>query len=388
MSHRFLLLFALFVPLALLTAMFGAPAHAQSDDAQRKAQQAQAQQKLDAVRAQIGEIAAQQRATAAQRESLNATLTQQARQLSDAARVLHDTDAAIEEKSVALEQLISERVALETKLAGQREALAQLLRAAYALDRGSDLSMLLGNEDIGRIARMLAYSRYFQNDRVQRIRALLADVARLDQVKAGIDADKAALDKQRGEHAARAQSLEQARDAQQHLLAAADAQLAQQKDKLDALQRDAQALNQLLEKLKDVFADIPKQLGVERPFAQLHGQLPWPTTGAAHTGAGVLARGLLIAAKPGAEVHAVAYGRVAWADFMRGYGMLVIVDHGGGYMSLYGNNESALVGVGDWVKPGHAIATVGRGQGQAGAYFEIRKDGKPVDARGWLKPSR
>lgn len=373
---------------ALLPLVFRGAAYAQTDDAQRKAQQAQAQQKLDAVRGQIGEIAKAQRATAAQRESLNSTLAQQAQQLSEAARALHDTDAAIEEKSTALENLDAERAALETKLTGQREALAQLLRAAYALNRGSDLSMLLGDEDIGRISRALAYSRYFQNDRVTRIRGLLGDVTRLDQVKAGIDADKIALQKERGERAANAQALEQARDAQQHLLAAADAQLAEQKDKLDALQRDAQSLNQLLEKLKDVFADIPKELGVERPFAQLRGRLPWSAVGAARAGTGVLSHGLLIAAKPGAEVHAIAYGRVAWSDFMRGYGMLVIVDHGGGYLSLYGNNEAALVEAGDWVKPGQAIATVGRGQGQPGAYFEIRKDGQPVDARSWLKPSR
>jgi len=373
---------------ALLPLVFRGAAYAQTDDAQRKTQQAQAQQKLDAVRAQIGEIAQQQRATAAQRENLNATLAQQAQQLSDTARALHDTDAAIVEKSTALANLDAERTALEMKLSGQREALAQLLRAAYALNHGSDLSMLLGDEDIGRIARALAYSRYFQNDRVQRIRTLLGYVTRLDQVKAGIDADKIALQKERGERAAKTEALEQARDAQQHLLATADTQLAEQKDKLDALQRDAQSLNQLLEKLKDVFADIPKELGVERPFAQLHGQLPWPAAGAARAGTGVLSHGLLIAAKAGAEAHAIAYGRVAWSDFMRGYGMLVIVDHGGGYLSLYGNNEAALVEAGDWVKPGQAIATVGRGQGQTGAYFEIRKDGQPVDARGWLAKRR
>ena len=111
------------------------------------------------------------------------------------------------------------------------------------------------------------------------------------------------------------------------------------------------------------------------------------TTGAngfSRSSDGVLEHGVLIAARPGTTVRAVAYGRVAWADFMRGFGELVIVDHGNGYMTLYGNNEAALVEVGDWVKPGQPVATVGRGQQQAGAYFEIRKDGRPVDAREWL----
>jgi septal ring factor EnvC (AmiA/AmiB activator) len=93
---------------------------------------------------------------------------------------------------------------------------------------------------------------------------------------------------------------------------------------------------------------------------------------------------VVIAAKPGAEVRAVAYGRVAWADFMRGYGMLVIIDHGGGWMSLYGGNESAAVSAGDWVRPGQPIATVARNSEQGGAWFGLRHDGKPVDPHGWF----
>ena len=372
--------------LASIIALASTSLLAQSGEAQRQAQQVQTQRKLDAVRAQIAQLAQQQHATAAQRDSINATLTQQAQQLNDAARALHDTDAGIANLTSSLAQLASQRFESDRKLSGEREALAQLLRAAYALNRGSDLSMLLGSQDIARIARALAYSRYFQQDREQRIRALLADVARLDQVKQGIEADQAALRAQREQRATQARSVEQARDAQQKLLAQADAQLAQQRDTLAALQSEQQDLNKLLEKLKDVFADIPKQLGDEKPFAQSQGSLPWPASGAVRAGSGVLEHGLLISAKAGTAVHAIAYGRVAWADFMRGFGMLVIVDHGGGYLSLYGNNEAALVEVGDWVKPGQAIATVGRGQQQAGAYFELRKDGQPVDARAWLKP--
>ena len=363
-------------------------ARAQSDDAQRKAQQTKAQQKLDTVRAQIAQITAKQRATATQRDSIDAALTQQATLLDQASRALADSDAALAAKQQALQQLQTQRAAIEARLSTQRAALAELLRAAYALGRGSDLSLLLGDEDVGRIARTLAYSRYFQRGRVQRIRALLDDAAQLDRLQASIAAEQAALQKQRDERAQQEQVLQQARDAQQHLLAAADAQLAKQGAQLAALQQQAQALDQLLQKLKDVFADIPKQLGGQRPFVQLRGALPWPAPGRARAGTGLLAHGLLIAAPAGTAVRAVAYGRVAFADFLRGYGMLVIVDHGDGYMSLYGNNEAALVGAGDWVGPGQTIATVGRGQDQAGAYFEIRKDGKTVDPRPWLSARR
>lgn len=352
------------------------------------AREAATRTQLAAVRAEIAKIADAQHATAARRDTINARLTEQATQLNQAANVLRDTDAAIAAKSASLTDLQQQREQLATKLSGQRAALAELLRAAYTLDRGSDVSLLLGDDDIAKIDRALAYSRYFQRNRVARIRDLLGEVAQLDQLKASIDTDTAALQQQRDQRVAQQAQLEQARDAQRKLLADADAQLAQQNDKLASLQHDAEALNELLKRLQNVFADIPAQLGKNTPFAQLRGKLPWPVVGASRAGTGTLAQGVVIAAKPGSEVRAVAYGRVAWADFMRGYGMLVIVDQGDGWMSLYGGNEAAVVSAGDWVKPGQPIATVGRAPEPGGAWFGLRHDGKPVDSRGWLASPR
>jgi septal ring factor EnvC (AmiA/AmiB activator) len=315
-------------------------------------------------------------------------LAGQAAQLDQIANAVRDTDAAIAAKAASLDELEQQRAQLEQKLSGQRAALADLLRAAYTLDRGSDLSLLLGDDDIARIDRALAYSRYFQRDRVARIRALLGEAAHLDNLKASIGTETAALQRQREQRKAQAAQLEQARAAQQKLLAEADAQIAQQKDRIAALQRDADALNELLKQLQNVFADIPAELGRSVPFAQLRGKLAWPVAGKSHAGTGTLAQGIVIAAKPGAEVHAIAYGRVAWANFMRGYGMLVIIDHGDGWMSLYGGNEAALVEAGDWVKPGQPVATIGRDPEQGGAWFGLRRDGKPVDPQGWFAAKR
>ena len=148
----------LVLPAVLLCAFCATPARAQSDDAQRQTQRVETQKKLDAVRAQIEEIAQQQRTTAAQRDQVDAALAGQAAQLSDASRALDETDAAIAQESSELAKLQDRHAHLQTKLAGQREALADLLRAAYALNRDSDLSLLLGDEDISRISRALAYS--------------------------------------------------------------------------------------------------------------------------------------------------------------------------------------------------------------------------------------
>ncbi|MBU6477006.1 MAG: peptidoglycan DD-metalloendopeptidase family protein [Xanthomonadaceae bacterium] len=352
------------------------------------AHEAATRTKLAEVRAEIANIAEAQRAMAAKRDAINAKLAAQATQLSQAANAVRESDAAIAAKTASLADLEQQRTALEQKLSGQRAALADLLRAVYTLNRGTDLAMLLGDDDIAKIDRALASSRYFQHDRVARIRELLGEVAQLDTVKASIETETAALEQQRDQRVSQAADLEQARDAQQKLLAQADTRLAQQKDRLASLQRDADALNQLLKQLQNVFSDIPTQLGKNTPFAELRGKLPWPVAGAARNGSGVLTQGLVIAAKPGAAVRAVAYGRVAWADFMRGYGMLVIIDHGGGWMSLYGGNESAAVGAGDWVRPGQPIATVARNSEQGGAWFGLRHDGKPVDPHGWFAAKR
>ena len=340
--------------------------------------------KLTEVRAEIARIADAQHATATKRDAINAKLAAQATQLNQAANAVRESDTSIAAKTAALADLEQQRTALEQKLSGQRTALADLLRAVYTLNRGTDLAMLLGDDDIAKIDRALVSSRYFQHDRVARIRTLLGEVAQLDEVKTSIETEATALKQQRDQRAAQAAGLEQARDAQQKLLAQANAQLAQQKDKLASLQHDADALNQLLKQLQNVFSDIPAQLGKNTPFAKLHGKLPWPVAGTPRNGSGALALGLVIAAKPGTEVRAVAYGRVAWADFMRGYGMLVIIDHGGGWMSLYGGNESAAVSAGDWVRPGQAIATVARNSEQGGAWFGLRHDGKSVDPHGWF----
>jgi septal ring factor EnvC (AmiA/AmiB activator) len=374
---------ALFVSLLLAlvpgsAALWSMQAHAA---AQGKARQAETQRKLDAVKAKIADLAKAQRRTGAQRDDLNARLAAQADTLAAASRAVRDTEAAIAGKQQELEKLGKERDAIGQRLDGQRAALAELLRAAYALGRGSDLRLLLGDEDIARIARALAYSRYFQRDRVTRIRSLLGDLARLDEVQAALAAERKALEDKRTELAAQAQALGDERAQQRRLLAQADAELKSQQQRLAALKRDQKSLDQLLESLRNVFADIPKALPADTPFTRLRGHLPWPAPGALRdSGAGVR-----IAAARGSEVHAVAHGRIAYADWLRGYGMLVIVDHGNGWMSLYGDNESLLRGVGDWVDAGDAVGTAGATSGaNAGVYFELRHNGKPVDPRPWL----
>jgi len=158
------------------------------------------------------------------------------------------------------------------------------------------------------------------------------------------------------------------------------------------LQRDRHDLEALLENLSNVLADIPADLGQRHGLDKLKGKMLIPVKGRVKHAygqprtAGLHWQGWLISASIGSEVRSIAHGRVAYSDWLRGYGLLMIIDHGDGFMSLYANNESLLREVGDWVETGSDISTVGTSPLNGnGLYFEIRKDGKAMDPVVWLK---
>lgn len=363
------------------------------DQAQRAAQERLAKDKLDAVRAEIKAQTAQQNATAGERGDAASTLRAKEVALAAVARDVHALDDKLAVQQEKFDQLKVERSRLETTLKAQREELAALLRSAYALGHNEELKLLLQQDDVAALARVLAYHRYFQRAQVGHINTLRDDLKRLADVQDSIVAATQELTATRDTRDAEAKKLETERAERVRLVAAIDAKLKDQGARIAALGKDEAALDQLLERLRDVFADIPKQLSGEAPFASSRGKLAWPLQGKVVTAFGATdesgrrSSGVLLAAKTGGAVHAIAHGRIVFADWMRGYGLLIIVDHGDGYLSLYGCNESLLKDVGDWVDAGETIATSGASGGQKtpGLYFELRVKGQAVDPRGWLK---
>ncbi|MET0934570.1 MAG: peptidoglycan DD-metalloendopeptidase family protein [Luteibacter sp.] len=360
-----------------------------AQDARAKAEQEDTRQKLDGVRKEIEGLAKEQRDTVNTRDSANAALAKQAEQVSAAARAVRDTDGELEARKHDLDQLNQQRNAMQATLEKQKGALGDLLRATYTLGRGSDLQLLLGDEDVNRISRALAYSRYFQENRVERIRGLLADLSRLQEVETAITAEQDKLAATRTEREKRAAELEKQRGEQQKLVAEADAKYKDQAQRIAALKQNEQDMNALVVRLQKVIdeaakaaepAPAPKGAPPAAPMGNLRGNLPWPTNGPVHA----YGSGVIIVAPRGSEVKAVARGRVVFANFLRGYGMMIIVNHGNGFMSMYGNNETLLHGVGDMVEAGETVGTAAAPAGDNGAYFELRQGGKPIDARGWL----
>lgn len=363
------------------------------EQAQRAAQEQQAKKKLDAVRVEIKALAAQRNATTGERGDAAHTLREKEVALAAVARDVHALDGKLAEQQARFDQLNADRARLEIALKSQREALAALLRSAYALGHNEELKLLLQQDDVAAIARVLAYHRYFQRAQVGQIDKLRGDLKQLADVQDSIVVATRELTSTRDARNAESGRLDTERSARAQLVAAIDAKLKDQGARIAALGKDETALTQLLEQLRDVFADIPKQLAGEAPFASARGKLAWPLKGKVVTAFGAAdesgrrSSGVLFAAKVGAAVHAIAHGRVVFADWMRGYGLLIIVDHGDGYLSLYGCNETLLKDVGDWVDAGETIATSGASGGQKtpGLYFELRAKGQPVDPRGWLR---
>jgi septal ring factor EnvC (AmiA/AmiB activator) len=232
----------------------------------------------------------------------------------------------------------------------------------------------------------------------------MSDLARLQDLETQITAEQQALQLKKTQREQQTKTLTQQRAAQQKLASETDAQYKDQAQKLAAMKEDAQSLTSLVSKLQKAIDDAAREaaaresaareaagrkhpgrklppIEVGKASADIRGNLPWPASGAVNS----YGNGVLIKAGGGSEVHAVARGRVIYAGFLRGYGMLIIVNHGNGWMSMYGNNETLLQSVGDQVEAGQAIGTASAPTGvNTGVYFELRQNNKPVDPRGWL----
>jgi murein hydrolase activator len=366
---------------------------------QTATEKAKAERQLDDVRGRMEALAKAQAETADRRDSANAELAKRAKALAKAAADLRATDTELANKQHDLDQLQQQRQDMQNKLDGQRAAIADLLRATYALGRGSDMRLLLGDEDVNRIARALGYSKYFQEDRMKKVAQLMGDLAKLQQLEDAITLEQQSLQAAREKQAAQAKVLAAQRAEQKQLADKVNATYQDEGQRLAALKRNEQSLTSLVSKLQAAIDQAAREAereaerngshaaapGKTPVLANIRGNLPWPTAGEVHS----YGNGVLIKAAGGSEVHAVARGRVVFANFLRGYGMLVILDHGDGWMSMYGNNETLLHRVGYTVNAGEAIGTAMAPTGvNTGAYFELRKHNKPVDPRTWLARHR
>jgi murein hydrolase activator len=280
----------------------------------------------------------------------------------------------------------------ENAIGTQRAALADQVRAAYMIGRQEELKLLLNQDSPAALGRNLTYYRYFAEQRTSKIAVIQDEVQRLQQLVAAIDAQNAQLKALADDTLRGMAALQSARADRADSVAAISKQLANGTQELAKLKREEQAVESLVADLARVLQDFPTD--PSQSFGALRGKLPWPVEGhvSAHyqaprtdAGGGMRWNGVMIAAPHGAKVRAPYFGRVVYADWLQGLGLLLIIGHSGGYMTLYGHAEVLYKAVGDKVSPGDVVAAMADTGPDPQLYFEIREGRKTVDPKAWLR---
>jgi septal ring factor EnvC (AmiA/AmiB activator) len=294
------------------------------------------------------------------------------------------------------------RVALNTDktqqqraLNDERLALAGQLRAAYLIGREEPLKLLLAARDPLRNGRMFTYYSYFGRARARQIADIQTHVQRLDELDTELAQQQTELATLKGAQQSQLTQLERSRGERQRVLASLESETRTREQNLARLKSQQADLEQLFKELNRSLKSVPPP-DTATAFGRLRGQLPWPVAGRITAAfgdtraSGVKWDGLVVATERGAPVKAVSAGRVVYADWLPGLGLLAIIDHGEGYLSLYGHNERLYKAAGESVAAGQVIAAAGDtgGRPEPELYFEIRRAGRPVDPRPWFREHR
>jgi murein hydrolase activator len=308
---------------------------------------------------------------------------------------LRKTDFDLRKNEKNLKGLITRADRERGDLAVHRQRLSRQIYTAYLMGRQEYPKMLLNQQDPAQVSRVITYYQYLNQARAERIGQIQTSLAKLETLEQEIRVQRQELEKLRTSQNEQKATLEISRTRRSELLASLNREVRDQSRQIDRRRADEKRLEQLVEELKSVLPAPPgPPPGAKTPFAKLRGRLSLPTRGpilARYGGSknvgNIKWRGLLIGGKEGQNVNSVYRGRVVFADWLRGFGLLLILDHGDGYMTLYGHNQSLHKGVGDWIEAGEVIANLGTtgDLAQPGLYFEVRHNGEPRDPLIWCK---
>ena len=343
--------------------------------------------------------------------------------ISEASRAVAALSERLRAAQARVADIRRERERIEREFEKQQKALADTLHRQYTAGRPEALSVLLNGRDPNAISRELQYLTYIGRARAEITAELRRNAARLDELNAAASQQATELAALAAEQVRQRERLEQQKKERTQVLQRISRQIAVQRREIGTLKQDEARLSRLIDELAKAIARAARPRTTPAPaprpkpsregdpptvaepapepenlpsgdFAKLRGRLSAPVKGelanrfgSPRQGGGLLWKGLFIAARAGEEVRAIAGGRVVFADWLRGFGNLLIIDHGDSYMSLYGYNETLFKQVGDTVRQGERVAAVGStgGQGNSGLYFEMRHEGRPFDPSSWVK---
>jgi murein hydrolase activator len=399
----------------------------------------EAQRRLDKIQRELKDVADERRKLEGQRGAASRELRAVDERVAGSSRALHVAETELAREQTALAQLNARREDLRAQQAAQRMELAALLRAAYAQGDHAPLKLMLAQDRVADAQRQIAYYGYLQRQRLQRAAVLSAELAELRRVETQIVEKRTALDAARTRQQAQLAMLTRDRQARAVTLSELEQQYRDRRVREQALGSDAKALQQVIARLRAAAARAAAERAAAERAAEKQaaekqaaataakpngskpnsskpgrskpaatqpssprqtasiapvrvGGLGWPLSGNLIAGFGGrmpdgrASSGLLIAASLGTPVRAAADGNVVFAEWMTGYGLILIVDHGNGYLSLYAHNESLLKDTGATVKRGDAVARVGNSGGlaQPALYFELRRNGQPINPNQWF----
>jgi septal ring factor EnvC (AmiA/AmiB activator) len=357
---------------------------AESDSAQAKAKLAQVRAQITALTTRLGNELKNRDSLAARLREADLSITTRRRQLDS----LHVAEQAAEHQRA---ELRNEEARTRHALDTERAALADEARAAYMIGPQEQIKLLMSQSDPAGAARMLAYYGYFARARVAKIEEIHQRTLRVQELAAQIEQTTAKL--QSLEQSLNLNELQSAREERSAALEAAAHEVRSGSEQLGRLKHEEQAEESLVAELSRVLQDFP--VDTQQSFAALRGKLPWPVQGrmaaryqesrGPQAEGGVRWNGVLIETSRGAKVRALYAGRVLYADWLQGLGLLIIIGHSGNYMTLYGHAEVLYKSVGDWVTPGDVIAALSESNAAPQLYFEIREGRKTVDPKTWLR---
>lgn len=358
---------------------------AQAQDADQQARLQEIKQRIESLQEELNEVRNQ-------RDQLLKDLEENEKDISELHRRIDKIRSDMHSRGEKLRELKQEQRQLQESRRSMQRRVEQEVAAAYRLGRQEQVKLLLNQQDPQNIARQLRYHQYFLRERSRVIDDYLATLSSLQTVSTRIERERDTLDSERRQLQQRERQLLGAREARQSTLDKLAARLADKSGELQQLKSDRSRLQKLVDEVGRAIASLVSPQD-QQPFAKQRGRMQWPVDGrranayGRRRANGVTWKGITIRADAGTPVRAIHRGRVVFSDYLRGQGMLMILDHGDGYMSLYAHNQSLTRSLGEWVERGDIVARVGNtgGLDRSGVYFEIRHRGKPQDPTVWCR---
>lgn len=375
----------LLYPLALLLCLTAAAQQADPELGKIK------ERELQEVRVQIDEITRSMERRAAERNKMTGELQAAEEAISERRLKLTELERQLQFSERRKSELEGEIGRRQAQLDAEAAQLGSQVRAAYMTGSQERIKLLLNQQDPAALGRQLKYYEYLSRFRAANILSVTQNLNELSALHQKVAEEEASLERLAGARRAELAELDGAQSRRRELLASLDSQQQAEGSAIKRLASQEADLQRLINELTAILSDYP--ISSEEPFTKFKGRLTWPVAGdllhdygEGRAGGQLKWDGVVLAAPRGREVRSVYHGRVIFADWLAGMGLLVIVDHGEGYRTLYGYNETVLKSPGDWVAPGDVIATVGDsgGQSQSGLYFEVRQGIEPVNPRNWV----